>query len=60
MALTIVEVRSPRLTRQLATTDELSPREILERFGLRGRHCTVTIWPEGRPDLARVIQRPAE
>ena len=37
-------------------SDELSHKEILERFGLKDRNWTVVIHEGGRPDMARTIQ----
>lgn len=36
---------------------ELSNAEILKRFGLTDTRARVTVWPEGRPDLAQVLKR---
>lgn len=56
-----VEVRYPNGDCVMhKTSPGLSPDEILKRFGLSKSRATVSVWPQGRPDLAEVIYRPLQ
>lgn len=57
MAMVIECWQDGKLRASHRCSEELTHKEILERFGLKDRRWTVQINEEHRPDLARVIQR---